>query len=69
MTDNLLNLANIDNKKYDDLFIYAPSNNELEKDNYYIFQENKELKENYIKLANKIEELEQKLKDKNPDVN
>ena len=54
-TPNHNNINN--NKKYD-----------LEKDNYYAILENNELKENNLKLTNKLEELEHKLKEKNIDV-
>ena len=54
--------------------IYSPENNnikktEIEKQQYYIFQENKELKENHIKLSHKLEELKNKIKEKSIDVN
>jgi len=54
--------------------IYTPDNNnvnkkpEVEKEQFYLIQENKELKENNIKLTNKLEELESKLKQKNIEV-
>ncbi len=52
---------------------FSPDNqnhkkNNSEKEYFYLLQEKKEIKENHYKLLNKLEELEQKLKEKNIDV-
>lgn len=54
--------------------VYSPENNnikksEIEKEQFYLLQESKELKENHLKLSYKLEELKSKLKEKSFDVN
>lgn len=72
MNENNLMFSELSERRVDS--IYTPENNnikktDLEKEQYYLMQENKELKENHLKLSYRLEELKNKLKEKIIDVN
>ena len=71
--NNLLYSAETSERKVDSVYIqennyHKKTELEIEKEQYYILQENKELRENQNKLSFKLEELKNKLKEKEIDV-
>ena len=71
--NNLLYSAETSERKVDSVYIQENNNHnktelEIEKEQYYILQENKELRENQNKLSFMLEELKNKLKIKEIDV-